>query len=279
MYLGVNGNPRCLGALHDESPRAVRPEDAPSVLCSFVYLRKFREHQPHLRVRSWMLDSGAFSAWRTGTPIDLDVYIRSCQELLATDEKLTEVVALDVIGDWRASLRNAEKMWAAGVPAIPVYHAGEPEDVLRGLARDFPKIGIGVPVWYRPDGRRRFVQQCFTRIWPKPVHGFAVGTRDLVLSAPFHTTDCTSWETGPGSFGRWRSFGGKRLGVRGGDQDLRVELRWYRDLERLARHRWRRDMVVVNDQLRAAGWRGVSDESPPGRENVNVYAGPEGSGG
>jgi hypothetical protein len=148
-------------------------------------------------------------------------------------------------------------MWAAGVPAIPVYHVGEPEDVLRGYARDFPKVGLGMPVWYRPAERRRFAEQCFARVWPRAIHGFAVGTRDLVLAVPWHSVDCTSWEVGPGAFGRWRAFGGRALRIRGGSQDLRVELAWYRDLERLARHRWRRDMATVETQLRAANWQRV----------------------
>lgn len=238
VYLGYAPNGRCRGVLHEDSPRAVAPEQAPAVLVGYPFLGGFLRDKPGLRIRSWALDSGAFSAYNSGVTIDLDGYIARCQELLATDPLLAEVFALDVIGDWRASLRNAEAMWRAGVPAVPTFHIGEPEDVLLGLARDYPKIGIGGVARLRGAQKRRFAEQCFARVWPKRVHGFGVGTREMLLAVPWDSVDATTWETGPGAFGRWRSFGGRRLGVRGGDQDLRREVEWFLNLERLARHRW-----------------------------------------
>jgi hypothetical protein len=222
-----------------DGPRAIDRKDAPAVLVGFPYLRGFLKVRPSLRIRSWCLDSGAFSAWNSGTSIDLDAYIAVCKDLLATDPLLVEVIALDVIGDWRASLRNAEKMWQAGIPAIPAYHIGEPDDVLVGLARDYPKIGIGGMARLKGDRKRRFAEQCFARVWPKPVHGFGVGTRESLLAVPWHSVDATNWEVGPGKFGRWKALGGTNLGIRGSDHDLRVEVAHYLEVERLARHRWR----------------------------------------
>lgn len=42
--------------------------------------------------------------------------------------------------------------------------------------------------------------------------------------------------------GDWRDAD---LGLRGGDVDLRAEVAWCLELERLARHRWRRDMAAL----------------------------------
>ena len=76
------------------------------------------------------MDSGAFSAWKSGAQIDVTQYIATAKELLATDPTLSEVYALDVIGDHKATLKNVETMWEAGIAPIPTFHEGEPEKVL-----------------------------------------------------------------------------------------------------------------------------------------------------
>jgi hypothetical protein len=110
LYLGLAPNSRCRAVL-GEGLRAVDPEDVPSVLIAFPYLHRFREDWTQLRIRTWCLDSGAFSAWNSGAAISLDDYTRTFAELLASDPRLAEVFALDVIGDWRAS--DLERMKGA----------------------------------------------------------------------------------------------------------------------------------------------------------------------
>lgn len=225
----------------------------PPLLVSYHYSDYFVAEQQRISYRHWILDSGAFSAHQLGARIELHDYISFAKDRLAADSTLKEVFALDVIGDWRAGLRNAERMWTAGVPAIPCYHVGEPEDVLVGLARDYPKIALGGMAKLKGAIKRRFVDQCFARIWPKPVHGFGVGTADLLLAAPWHSVDATNWEAGPTQFGTWRAFGGRDLRVRGSRYDLRVEVEWFMELERTARRRWAKEMVVLDDMLKKAG--------------------------
>lgn len=235
-------------------------QDAPPILVSYAYVQPFVRHQSRYRYRQWVLDSGAFSAHHSGMVIELDEYIAFCQERLASDPTLVEVFGLDVIGDWRASIRNVERMWEAGVPAIPTFHYGSPESALLGLARDYPKIALGGMVGLRPKAKRQFAEQCFARVFPKAIHGFGVGTEELVLGLPWHSVDATNWETMACRFGTWRSFGRSYLNIKGSQQDLRSEIRWYADLERRARHRWAREMATVSGQLRAAGWRGYEGE-------------------
>jgi hypothetical protein len=260
---GVQGDHALLQPREDEPERATKlngnlidDELKPPLLISFVYVRKFLQEQHRYRYRHWVMDSGAYSAWKSGTSIDLADYTALCRERLTEDQTLREVFALDVVGDWRASVRNAEQMWAAGVPAIPTFHHGEPEDVLLGLARDYPKVAIGGIVGLNPKAKQRFIEQCFARVWPKPLHGFGVGTKAHVMAVPWHSVDATNWEIGPCKFGSWKSFGGAQLSVRGSTHDLRNEIKWYADLERLARHRWAREMEELRGQLTAAGWRG-----------------------
>ena len=222
----------------------------PGLLVSYVYLKQFQQNRHRYAFRDWVLDSGAFSAHNSGRAIRLEEYIEVCRELLATDPALTEVYALDVIGDWEASLRNTERMWEAGVQAIPCYHVGEPEDLLKRLARDYPKIALGGMVSrsghiMRTKAKLDWCGQCFTRVWPKPIHGFGAGSEALIMGLPWHSIDATNWEIGPCKFGRWKSFG--QMSVRGGRQNLRAEVEWYLRLEQRARQRWKKQMRQLGE--------------------------------
>ena len=121
--------------------------------------------------------------------IILDDYIARCRQLLAEDPTLTEVYALDVIGDHEGSLRNCEAMWSAGVPAIPCYHYGEPEHILLAMAQQYPKIALGGAVGLRSTVKLRWAQQCFARVWPKRIHGFGFGSEKHILALPWHSVD------------------------------------------------------------------------------------------
>jgi hypothetical protein len=212
-------------------------------------MEPFLRNRHRYHYRDWALDSGAFSAHNSGTVIGLRAYTDACKKLLAGDPTLTEVFSLDVIGDWRASLKNTEAMWADGVPAVPTYHVGEPESVLLGMAKDYPKIALGGAVGYRD--KDRWAAQCFARVWPKPVHGLGFGSEKSLMALPWHSVDATNWEIGPCKFGRWQSYG--QMSVRGSKQNLRAEVEWYLALERRARVRWKREMAKLASLVTAPG--------------------------
>ncbi len=159
------------------------------------------------------------------------------------DPTLTEVFALDVIGDWKESLNNTEEMWRQGIPAIPCFHYGEPWELLKRLAKDYPKIAIGGCVGKRD--KDKFAGQCFARVWPKKLHGFGFGSEQSIMLYPWHSVDATNWEIGPCKFGRWASFGNANISVRGSQQNLRAEVEWYLELERKARNRWKKEMAQL----------------------------------
>ena len=253
----------------------------PALLVAYPYLSAFLDNRPRYAYRNWALDSGAFSAFNSGVTIDLQQYTEICQVLLENDPTLTEVFALDVIGDWRASLKNAEAMWAKGIPAIPTFHESEPWDVLKGIAKDYDKIAIGGCVGSRT--RDKFAGQCFARVWPKKIHGFGFGTRKAILSFPWHSVDATSWEVAPCRYGRWNAFGNRggredAISVRGSSQNLRIEVEWYLDLEEEARKRWAKEMAKLQTQgpavrlslVATARGRADNDKSPFLKGNSDV---------
>jgi hypothetical protein len=215
----------------------------PALLVSYYYLEPFLKNRHRYVYRDWAMDSGAFSAKNSGKEVNLQSYIDACKQLLAEDPTLVEIFALDVIGDWKASIKNCEEMWHQGIEAIPCWHQGEPWDVLVGIAKDYPKVALGGLVGTIAKQKRKTVEQAFARIWPKAIHGFGLCTEDLVLNFPFHSVDATNWEMGPCAFGRWNAFG--KMSVRGSKQNLRAEVEWHLKLERDARRRWKREMDLL----------------------------------
>ena len=83
-----------------------------------------------------MLDSSAYSAWKSGVEIDLDKYISYC---LANQAYLDTIVNLDVIpGEFgrkptvdeveasaEQGYSNMKRMEEYGLSPIPVFHQGE----------------------------------------------------------------------------------------------------------------------------------------------------------
>lgn len=189
---GAQGDNSLLGQRGVEQ---LPPDSRPALLVSYYYIKPFLENKHRYAYRDWVLDSGAFSAHASGGKIDLQEFIEKATELLTTDPTLTEVFALDVIGDWKATAANCDKMWAAGVPAIPCYHVGSPESELKRIARDYPKIALGGAVGFR--GKDEWAKQCFARVWPKRIHGFGFGGETSILGLPWHSVDATNWEMGP----------------------------------------------------------------------------------
>ena len=215
----------------------------PALLVSYVYLKPFLKNRHRYHIRDWVLDSGAYSAFKSGAKIDLMEFNEVAAQLMAEHPDLKEVYALDVIGDWRGSLRNYEATAKAGYPWIPTYHAGEPEEALRSLAAGYPKIAISASSGIVGPAKGRFFQQVFARVWPKKIHGFGIGQEKLIMALPWHSVDATNWELGPCKFGSWRTYG--KMSVRGSRQDLRSEVEWYLKLEAKARQRWRKEMAQL----------------------------------
>jgi len=220
------------------------------LLVSYIYLDEFQGMRDKFSFKTWSLDSGAFSAWSLGKVIKLADYIECCKKLMATDPTLVEIFALDVINDWKAGLKNTEKMWKAGVPAIPCFHVGEPEHVLKSLARDYDKIALGGVAKRQgiSASGRRFAQQCFARVWPKKIHGFGIGGESDIMSLPWHSVDSTTWIARPQRFGVWQAFGNKSLKIRGCSKMLRVQIEYLLKLQARARDRWRKEMALIDKQ-------------------------------
>lgn len=219
----------------------------PSLLVSYAYRTLWRQVRSDIAFSEWVLDSGAFSAHNSGWDVTYHEFLVYCRKALRSPDPPVEIFALDEIGNPEVSLRNAVRMRDAGVQCIPTFHQGSPWDCLRSIdAEGFDKIALGGLVGTRVDALRGWLEECFARLWPRKLHGFGVTSRQILLRFPFHSVDATSWEIGPTAFGNWNRYGS--WSVRGGSQDVRVEIQHYLALEKRVQARWKR-------QFEQLGWR------------------------
>lgn len=197
----------------------------------------------HPRCASWVLDCGAFSAMNEGMQVDIDAYIDYCLKLREHPKPPVDVFALDVIGDWRATEKNFEKMLAAGVKCIPTFHRGSPVAQLDHLASTCEKVAFGGIAGWRGKARVEYVQRMLARVWPKKVHGFGITATDVLFGAPLHSSDSTSWVVGPVQ-GNWAIYKSQINPVYS-KGDLVPVVKHFHDLERRVQAKWNDELAKL----------------------------------
>ena len=150
-----------------------------------------------------IVDSGAYTAWKTGDSINLADYI----SFIKTNSHLIDsYINLDIIpsrSEWRTkyieraaqqSYDNQQRMKAAGLSPIPVFHPGEDFDRLkRYLADGEPKIALSVKG--NQYKAMKWLDDCFTIIGTHPVRVHGLGTNSVAIlhEHPFETVDASTW--------------------------------------------------------------------------------------
>jgi len=219
----------------------------PALLASYAYYNGFKRQQDELHYRDWMLDSGAYTAFTCGKEIALQEYIDFCKKLSDEDPKLVEIIALDVIGDWKSSMKNYKEMRRQGVDAIPTYHLGSPTHVLETLCETYPKVAIsGYALIKGEPAKKRYTDAVFRTAWkngPKKLHALGLGTRNHIKAYPWHSIDTSSWMVGPMKYGLFPGCGNKRLGLEGVHKmNLRREVEYWLKIERHNKKVWSKEL-------------------------------------
>lgn len=228
----------------DQLSRWPWSEKPTKMLVAFPYLRNYDSMSPAARPARLMLDSGAFTVWKTGGTIDMSTLIEAGRH-----DRWNVVVALDVIGDAEASVRNAEVMsLELGVEKVmPVFHFGEPWSALEAYKeRGYHMIGLSCRFGEPVTESYAWTQQCFARAWPHRFHSFGWVQERYLHTFPFWSADTSSWATAPQCYGawkwarrgRWAGQAKRRLRVRG-SVPLRPEIDFYNQLGRELGRKWR----------------------------------------
>ncbi|MFT4471386.1 hypothetical protein ACMX2H_15900 [Arthrobacter sulfonylureivorans] len=174
--------------------------DRPRMLISYAYKEALDYAVKNTSGVDLLVDSGAFTAFTLGEKISMEAY---CDWLIENQSKITTAISLDVIGDWKGSARNTEKMLKRlpeGFPLMPVWHSTSPESELRRLCREHDYIGIG-GVTSMASKVNMFMRHMvkahkIARDYGTKLHGLGVTGHDAMLRLPWHTVDSSSWLAG-----------------------------------------------------------------------------------
>jgi hypothetical protein len=147
-------------------------------------------------------DSGAFSAYTLGQPLDVTAYIVWAKQW---QHRFTAIAGPDVIGDAKATADGTYRMMEAlpDATVLPTFHVGDDWSWLDHWTSrcDYLALGGMVPYARAAPLLRRWVVTAFSRI-PATVrvHGFGLTTWSLLRAFPWYSVDSSSW-TGVFRFG------------------------------------------------------------------------------
>lgn len=149
-----------------------------------------------------LLDSGAFTAWKSGKPIQLDDYCRFVENLPFMPWRY---FTLDVIGDPHNTLKNYEIMLNRGFNPIPIFTRGEDPSVLETYYNSSDVVGVGGLVGTR--GNKGYVKGIMKKINERKVHWLGFTNLDYIKHYKPYMCDSSSWETA-GRYGRMSLYMG-----------------------------------------------------------------------
>lgn len=113
-----------------------------NVLVAYPYMKKgiIQELIKHQSKINFLLDSGAFTAWKSGNPIKLDDY---CKFLDSLPIKPWRYFSLDVIGDPVATMENYQTMLKRGYNPVPVFTPSQDFSDIEEYYKTTDFIGCG----------------------------------------------------------------------------------------------------------------------------------------
>ena len=161
----------------------------------------------HPQVGTFILDSGAYSAWRSGKKVILYDYIDFVKKY---HKYFTDIVCLDVIDNPIYSEVNhlimLKELSDYDLEIMPVFHAGEPFSVLDYMVeKGYKYIGISPNNNWFEQAKRNWLDKVFSRYnFDKlgiKTHGFGYQSLQGCQLYPLSTTDAATWNLASG-YGR-----------------------------------------------------------------------------
>jgi hypothetical protein len=201
------GHAACTGLVPtrfwDAHPTVPRDALQLRILLSYHYFKdqdldtlipqKFRPPYPAI-----FADSGAFSAYTQGVTIrwqDYAAWLKRYRHWFAVMSNL------DVIGSPTGTQAHQQALEDAGLPVLPVFHTGEPWDVLERLVTSYSYLALGGMVPYMREWKTRLMPwlvRCFrlARATGTQYHGFGCTTWEVIKALPWYSVDSSSWGSG-----------------------------------------------------------------------------------
>jgi hypothetical protein len=162
-----------------------------------------------------LVDSGAYTAWKEGTPIVLSDYIRFSHSLKRKAKCTLNFIALDIIPGKADRKQPTEQEFAeasqqgwdnyvamknAGIDCLPTFHQGDPWYWLEKMAHETTYIALSPrKVGKTPKQKMLWLSECFRKIdkwgllFKLKTHGLGVASPVFMRAYPFYSVDTTSW--------------------------------------------------------------------------------------
>jgi len=168
---------------------------------SFFYLRK---GNPSMQFENYLLDSGGFTARKSGVEIDIRNYIDFINK-----NSIKQAFNLDT-NDLNESRKNQRiLMQNTDAEIVPIYHATEREhektrDMLMQYIEEYNYIGISGPK--RKSVRKEYKLAYFDFVFSHfdlsvRFHGLGITTPDFLRRYSWYSVDSTTWIS-IGKYGR-----------------------------------------------------------------------------
>jgi hypothetical protein len=164
-----------------------------------------------------MIDSGAFSAYTRGNPIEFSNYAKFINDYKKKYKdyniKFT-FISLDVIGDHKKSLANYLKFKDLGIDVIPVIHATNFKDkhLKPYLDLKVPYLALGGAVGKGIKMQQLFCKKCWNifskeKNYKPKVHLLGMTSPKILSNFPAFSCDSSGWV----SYRRWGK--GDNIGI------------------------------------------------------------------
>lgn len=235
-----------------------------NVLVAYPYckpdiLKFMGEHKSEVR---FLLDSGAFTAWKAGGSVNLDEY---CKFIELNGSVIWRYFALDVIGDAEKTARNYETMLARGLKPVPIFTRGENPAHIDDLYATSDLIGVGGLVQTR--GNKGFVNGVMKKIAGRKVHLLGFNSLSFIKYHKPYSCDATSWVSAQ-MFGTITLYDGSGGFLKVTADDFRDgKTPTARIVDRLRYYGARE-----TDFLKRTAWRGGVFNSDAMRVNLRAFA-------
>lgn len=180
-----------------ESFDQITREEGADTLKSYAYEPAARRLLEEGRKTRFFLDSGAFTAFSKGRQVDIHAYADFIKKYR---DRITVASNLDVIGSHEGTLKNQHKLESLGCNVLPVFHHGEPWELLEWYVKNYNYLALGglVPIAKDRKAMALFLDKAFSIIQDKTrIHGFGVNATWAWRTYPFYSVDATSWLSGP----------------------------------------------------------------------------------
>ena len=181
-----------------------------------------KENQSRIR---FVLDSGAFTAWKAGKEITVDEY---CSFIESLPFKPWRYFTLDKIGDPDGSFKNYNLMLERGFKPVPIFTRGEDVSMIDEYYKTSDVLGIGGLV--QTKGNKGFVKGIMSKIGDRKVHWLGFNAKYFLAYYKPYMCDSSSWSS---SFrfasakvydknGKWMAFTKKDFSKKPSDKLLRL---------------------------------------------------------